>query len=100
MKILSINRQHTRSEHEIAVNLDKEIPPDLMALVSYGDLTLSATGSVLHVGKEEGDAAFDHHFVGELEQLLNDAQKVLDEKANRPRRLQEMVARATKLPLD
>lgn len=100
MKILSINREHTLSEDQLALNMDKELTPELMKLMSYGDLKLRASGSVLHVGKEEGDAAFNDYFVAELEQMFKDAQQVLDAKAMRHRRMQEVLGRSMKLPLD
>ncbi len=100
MKILSLNSEHTKSEDQIALNVNEELTPELMALVEYGSLTLVANGSVLHVHKEETDDHFDDYFVANLEKKLNVAQDKLNDAARRHRRLQEIIARSTNLSLD
>jgi hypothetical protein len=100
MKILSLNSEHTKSEDQIALNVNEELTPELMELVEYGSLTLVANGSVLHVYKGETDDHFDDYFVANLEKKLNVAKDQLNEAARRHRRLQEIIARSTNLPLD
>lgn len=98
MKILSVNREYTEGENEIAFNLDRALTPELMALVSYGSLELLPRGTVLIV-KKKGGEPFTPEFVANLEVKLDAAEDTLTEARSKRLETQASLARRLKLPL-
>lgn len=100
MKILSVSREYTESEDEIAFNLDDVISAELMALVEYGRLKLIPRGDVLVVRKEKGEEAFDPDFVATLQGKLDAAEEALRMAAHKRLHFQAAIARRLLLPLN
>lgn len=100
MKILSINSEYTKSEHQIALNLDEELTTEFVELLDFGDFKLVSNGTILHVSKDEGETPFDQVFIANLQAKLDALKRRQDESIRLHRRMQEMIARSTDLPLD
>lgn len=99
MKILSINGELTLSEHQIALNVDEEITPELIALLQYGSMKFTGKGTVLVVQKTEHVEAFSRAFVSTLQRKLDEAQVGVKDQARRTQRMKELLAESTGLPL-
>lgn len=99
MKILSINGELTLSEHQIALNVDEEITPELVALLQYGSMKFTGIGTVLVVQKTEHVEAFSRAFVSTLQRKLDEAQLSVKDQARRTQRMKELLAESTGLPL-
>lgn len=99
MKILSINGEFTIGEHQIALNLDEEITPELIALLQYGSMKMTGQGAVLIVQKTEHVEAFSRIFVTNLQRKLEEAQLEVKDQVRRHQRMRELLAESTGLPL-
>lgn len=99
MKILSINGEFTISEHQIALNLDEELSPELIALLQYGSMKFTGKGTALIVQKTEHVEAFSRSFVSNLQRKLEEAELEVKDQARRHQRMRELLAESTGLPL-
>lgn len=100
MKILSLNSEHTLGEHQIAFNLNQELTPELMDLLRYGSLTLTAKGSILIVQiPSDSTELFSSRSLATLQGKLDEAQATLSGKAAKHLRMQQEIAQRIDLAL-
>ena len=101
MKILSINSEHTHGERHIAFNVDKELTPELMALLEYGHLTLTAKGSILIVEMpEDSNEWLDSDFLESLQDKIDSVLDTLEGAQQKRLRMQQRIAQRIGLTLN
>lgn len=99
MKILSLNAEHTVSEHVIALNVDEELTPEFMEKLNCGKLSTHSQGKILLLTKEKHIERFSKETLAWIQTCLDTAQEALEEIAKRRENMLSSLSEATGLPL-
>jgi hypothetical protein len=103
MKIISINAQHTKSQHDVAFNVD--IPPaaGVMEKISYGNLRIRFQDGLLFVRANQDDPGISERVVNNLNVKISEAERLvaaeIAEQAHKHAAIIESVSKLTGLPV-